>query len=270
MNVNSSGRQFLTTPGIRALAVLGLGLLVVIALLYVVVPGGRGPRRDLDQALLGPTDLAAGGAAARGALVRVLHDLLSGRVRLSSGADRLAGELPDHDGRCCRDPPARHRRRRRNRADRVGSAAARAEPSSGRRRDGFVLCAPVRHLHGRARSLRPRPLLGSPLRLGAARPHARPGDLRSDRDRHGPGDRGSFRRPRGRRSQGSPDKAPTPGPLARLSLRFRRLSPPASRVALACCVRPVSACLGPLDGGDSTSLCSGLRCTRSAARRRPP
>ena len=42
MNVNSSGRQFLTTPGIRALAVLGLGLLVVIALLYVVVPGVAG------------------------------------------------------------------------------------------------------------------------------------------------------------------------------------------------------------------------------------
>ncbi len=42
MNVNSSGRQFLRAPGIRALAVLGLGLVVVLALLYVVVPAIAG------------------------------------------------------------------------------------------------------------------------------------------------------------------------------------------------------------------------------------
>lgn len=42
MTVSSSGRPVLTTPGRRGLALLAVGLLAVIGLLYVVVPAVAG------------------------------------------------------------------------------------------------------------------------------------------------------------------------------------------------------------------------------------
>ena len=82
------------------------------------------PRTTWDRLDQGdPTWLAS--RRSRGALVRRLRGALPHRLRPRGVADRLAGELPDHDGRVRRDPPVRGRRQRRGRADRVGPAPLR-------------------------------------------------------------------------------------------------------------------------------------------------
>ena len=70
--------------------------------------------------------VAGAGRGARGVLVPRLHRAVPSRIRARGLADRLARELRDHHGRSGRDPAVRVSRRRRHRADGVGSASVGA------------------------------------------------------------------------------------------------------------------------------------------------
>ena len=103
--------------------------------------------------------------------------------------DRLARQLPDHDGRPGRVADLRRRRRRRARADRVGAAALRDAQAGRGRQDADVPDPHLPALHGRPDRLRPRAAARDLQRAGAVRPHRRAGDHRGDphraRRRHG-------------------------------------------------------------------------------------
>ena len=72
-------------------------------------------------------------------------------------ADRLARELPDHDGGAGGVADLRRRRRRRARADGLGAAACGHAQARGRRQDAVVPDPHVLPLRGGADRLRPRP-----------------------------------------------------------------------------------------------------------------
>ena len=101
------------------------------------------------------TRLARRRRAARVPVLRRLRRPVPHRLRPRRLADRLARELPDHDGGPGRHAPVRGRRRGRHRAHRLGRCAARAWSGAivACRMVAFLVAA-LRRLHGRARDLR--------------------------------------------------------------------------------------------------------------------
>ena len=109
-----------------------------VAFLYFVLPKLLGLRTPGT----GSSTATAGGWRSRAVLevllVPRLHRAVPGGVRPRQVADRLARELPDHDGRAGGDAAVRVRRRRRDRADRVGAAALGDGAARRRLPDGRV------------------------------------------------------------------------------------------------------------------------------------
>ena len=85
--------------------------------------------------------------------------------------DRLAGELPDHDGRAGGVADLRGGRRRRPRADGLGAAALGDAQAPGGRQDADLPDPHVHALHGGADRLRARAAARDLQRAGPVRPH---------------------------------------------------------------------------------------------------
>ena len=185
-------------------------------------------------------------------------------------ADRLARELPDHDGRARGVADLRRRRRGRARADGVGAAAlghAQARWSPTRR------CVPDPHVHpvhGRGDRLRLGLRLGHLRRRGAVRPHRRAGDPRGDRARRS-GSRSRSCRPTS--SGASGPRVASRGRLARARAEGSPTCPPRRRPGMRDALahlrdaRPGAARRDPVLGVARSSCC-GRRSARSATRRR--
>jgi hypothetical protein len=118
---------------------------------------------------------------ARGLLLLRLHRAVPHGVRPAQRPNRLARELPDHDGGARSHTPVCRRWRRRDRADGVGAASLRDGAPAGGFAHGRVHGPSLRRLHGRAGHRRPRAVSARLAGLGAVCNHDHPDDLR----RHG-------------------------------------------------------------------------------------
>ena len=141
----------------RQAIAFGLFVLTVVGFLYFVLPKLAGVGTTLHHLEHGDGWWIAIGVvlellsfAGYVVLFRAVFVARPGRFPAARGArpDRLARELPDHDGRPGRDAPVRDRRRRGRRADRVGAAALGDGGAAGGLPDGRVHGAAVRGLCG--------------------------------------------------------------------------------------------------------------------------
>ena len=164
-------------------------------------------------------------------------------------ADRLARELPDHDGGAGGVADLRRGRRGRARADGLGAAAGGHAQAAGRRQDAVVPDPHLLPLRGGGDRLRLRPPARHLPRRGAVRPHGRAGDPGGDRARHRPLDRARADRPAAARRAAGPRAAAG----SRGSRRRPRTCPPRRRPACATrsrtCARATRRC--------SARSCSG-------------
>ena len=134
----------------REAVAFGLFVLAVVGFLYFVLPKLAGVGTTLHHIENGD-----GWWIAIGVVLELLS--FAGYVvlfravfveRAARRRDRLAGELSDHDGRPGRHAPVRDRRRRGDRADRMGAAPLGDGGAAGRVPDGRVHRAAVCGLRG--------------------------------------------------------------------------------------------------------------------------
>ena len=154
-------------------------------------------------------------------------------------ADRLARELPDHDGRAGRDAPLRGRGRRRRRADGVGAAAQR-DARRARSPCGWSrsTCCSTASTWSRWCSSGVGLHEGLLERRRRLRDHDRPGDLRRGRDRRRRSRSRSCRRRSTARSSAGPATAPVAGRACSSASPRRRPPCPAA------CARRCASCAG--------------------------
>ncbi len=97
----------------------------IVAFLYLGLPKLVGFGASIKRLREGNAWWLAGAALLEVLVFLRLHRAVPSGLCSPQLADRLEGELPDHDGRAGGNPPVRGRRSRRHRADGMGAAPLR-------------------------------------------------------------------------------------------------------------------------------------------------